>query len=73
MTPNGGWEKYEKLFLADRETNAEDHKRFDSKLDLIITRMDRQDGANRVKMIVLNLGLPALVAVGVTLATIGCP
>jgi hypothetical protein len=67
---NGSWSKYEKLYLADRRRNDQEHAAFDVKLDTIISRLDKKEGEERAKLIFLNLGVPSLVAVAVTLLTI---
>ncbi len=67
---NGDWSEYRKLYLADRKRNDDEHKTIFTKLDAIILSLERKKGEDRMRMIVLNLGIPALVAVSLTLLTL---
>jgi hypothetical protein len=70
QSDSNGWVKYEKLFLEDRKSNQQEHRDINTKLDTIISRLDKNEGASQVKTLALNLGIPTLVAFMVTALTL---
>lgn len=68
--PNGSWVEYRRLFDKDRDENIAFRKEMREGLAKINSRLDKNEGAERVKLVALNLGVPTVVAILVTLLTL---